>query len=400
MAVESFAPMMNQPKSAYDLINASVQVVGGYSSLTEFYNEAFVNLYGGVKWKTLFNIGSPSVEETWSQTSMKNYLPSMARYLAFDAEKPKLVTRGFSGSSGNMPRMGISTSYNEKSLNDGLKIINNYAGRPDLQGIYNSFVLSNTDLINSMHMRMNYSSFQIESTGELVMTELDNGGGVTDVKFDFRVPATNKRKAGGFGAKGKKLAWSDESAFPIGDLIDMDKYATDHFMVLDVFRMDKQTWQMLVDHPTTKRAVMVKATNGLIQQAYLGDYPVDDEAVQAYLTRTLKLPRVEIVDEIAAVDVYDPEVRKVVQKPMRSFKPGTVVLRKSGKIGTVQWSLPTLEFSTPGNPVFTVENGMFQIQNETWTKNRAREISAEFTGIPVLEISQNILYLDVTQAAS
>lgn len=119
MAVESFAPMMNQPKSAYDLINASVQVVGGYSSLTEFYNEAFVNLYGGVKWKTLFNIGSPSVEETWSQTSMKNYLPSMARYLAFDAEKPKLVTRGFSGSSGNMPRMGISTSYNEKSLNDG-----------------------------------------------------------------------------------------------------------------------------------------------------------------------------------------------------------------------------------------------------------------------------------------
>ena len=400
MAVGSFVPMMNQPKSAYDLINASVQVVGGFSNLTEFYNEAFVNLYGGVKWKNLFNIGSPSVEETWSQTSMKNYLPSMARYLAFDAEKPKLVTRGFSGSSGNMPRMGISTSYNEKSLNDGLKIINNYAGRPDLQGIYNSFVLSNTDLINSMHMRMNYSAFQIESTGKLVMTEIDNGGGVTDVEFDFRVPATNKRKAGGFGAKGKKLAWSDENAYPIGDLIDMDKYATDHFMVLDVFRIDKQTWQMLVDHPTTKRAVMVKATNGLIQQAYLGDYPVDDEAVQAYLTNTLKLPRVEIVDEIAAADVYDKETRKVIQKPVRSFKPGTVVLRKSGKIGTVQWSLPTLEFSTPGNPVFTVENGMFQIQNETWTKNRAREISAEFTGIPVLEISQNILYLDVTQAAS
>lgn len=390
-------PNFNQPKSAYDLINAAIQTVGGYSNMKEFYDNAFAEKYGGVKWKSLLKIGQGSIEENWTQEERKAYLPSMARYIAMDAEKPKLVTRGFAGSSGSMPRMGISTSYNEKSVRDGLKLLNNYGGRPDLTRIYEDFVVSNIDLIDSMHSRLNYSTYQIESTGKLTISEVDGAGSIYDITFDYNVPAEHKKKAGGYGTEGTKFAWSDTvNSNPLGDLQDMAQYAEDHFIAVDVFRMDKKTWKLLLNHPKTKRAVMVRATNGLIQTDYLGDYPVDDAAVRAYMRDALDLPPVEVVDEVAALDAHDPVTRKIVQKAVRSFKPGTVVLRPSGSIGTMQWSLPTLEFSTASDPVFTVENGMFQIQNVTWTKNRAREISAEFTGIPVLEIAQSILYLDVT----
>lgn len=391
-------PIMNQPKSAYDLINAAVRNAG-FANLIEFYNTAFVNKYGGVKWKSLFTVGTPSIEETWTQQEMKNYLPSMARYIAFDAEKPKLVTRGFSGSSGNMPRMGISRDYNEKSLRDGLKILNNYGGRPNLEAIFDNFVVANTDLINSIHSAINYTAFRIESTGEFEMNEYGTGS-ITGVAFDFRVPAKHKRKAGGYGSHGKKVAWSDENAFPLGDLVDMSEYAENNFIMADVFRMDKKTWRMLVNHPSTIRALALKGSNFMIDNQYIGEYVISETDVKNYIVDTLGIQPVDIVDEISAIDVLDPETRKIIQKAVRGFNPGTVVLRKSGTIGTLQWSIPTLEFSTPGNPVFTVENGMFQIQNVTYTKDRAREISAEFTGLPVMEISQQILYLDVTQAAS
>lgn len=393
-------PMLNKPLSAYDLITRSVQEIGGYQNLKEFYDTAFTDKYAGVKWRSLFSEGDPSIEETWAQVKGKSHMPVMASYVAFDSEAPRIATEGFGGSTGNMPRMVISTDYNEKSLRDGLKIANNFGGRPQLDRIYRNFVTGNADLISGLHSTINYTAFQIESKGYFETTNVNNGNGPAGLRFDFGVPAEHKKSAGGYGAKGKKAAWSSNDAFPIGDLQDMYKFAEDSMVMVDVFRMDKRTWDLLVDHPTTKRLIAIKTTGGAIDVNNIPDYPVDDQMVKDYLTRSLNLPPVEVVDEISVVQCYDTIQRKIAKKPLRGFEPGTVVLRRSGIIGQVQWSLPTLEFSTESNPVFTVENGMFQIQNTTWTKERAREIKGEFTGIPVLDNADEILYLDVTKASA
>lgn len=392
-----FKPIGNTPAGSATLIESALAAGGITGGFKQFYETAFAEAFGGVKWRDLFAEGAPSVSETYTQVKSEKGLNVMARYVAFDAEAPLISPGKFSISSGDMPRMKLATSLNEKSLRETLRIVNLMGGSPNLESLYNDFLVSQTKLIGGLHSQINYTAFQIESTGKYISTEVNNGGGLIALEFDFNIPQSNKKNPGEYGGRGARLAWSDSAANPIGDLQDMVEYATNHFIPHGVFRMNKATWLTFINHPNVRQAVNVFATRGMISESNLNAVFVPETEVYALLS-ALGLPPIEIVDELSPINAFDPNTRTVKLKYVRGFEDNIVLLRPAGAIGSLQWSNPVIDFATNDNPIYLTEGGKFSVQRVTYSKDKAMEFQAEFTGLPVLEIPDHMLYLDVSTA--
>ena len=393
-----FIPQGNNPVSSMTLIEQSLRA-GGFSNLQQFYETAFANMYGGVKWTSLFDVAAPTMTETYTQIKSKKGLPVMARYVAFDAEAPLISRDSFAIGTGTMPKMKLGTMINEKSIKETLYIISQANGNPVLNPIYEQFLVDQAKLLSGLHAQINFTGFQIESTGKYISTDTNNGGGLIGLEFDFNVPAAHKRGCGGWGVKGAKKTWSDPTANPIGDLRDMAQYAEDNFIPYGVFRMNKVTWNVFIDHPEVKRQVALFITKGLVSDTNLGYIPVDKESVQRYLV-SLDIPQIEVVDDRTSVESYDPATRKTVKRNVRGFADNTVLLRPAGKIGQLQWTPPSLDFATNDNPAFLTEGGKFAVRKFVSPKEQAMEFQADFTGLPVLDIPDYMLYLDISTAAA
>lgn len=382
--------------SSYALLQNAIQEFG-YDNLSVFYETAFADKFGGVKWRDMYSLGQGSISETYTQIKNEKGLPVMASYVAFDAEGGTIANEGFEMSAGQMPKMSLGFEYNDKSRKEEAKLLSMGAQLP-LGSVFDSFLVNNTKIIGGVHSQINYTGFQIESTGGFTTTAVNNVGSFAGLAFDFGVPTANKKKAGGYGTSGAKYAWSSASANPIGDLRDMHKYAVDNLIPVGVFRMNRATFNKLRDHATTKSAINVSLYPG-IAAANLTSIVVMDAQINAYLTG-IGLPPIEIVDELSLVEVFDPATRTMVRKSVRGFKDNTVLLRPAGQIGTLQWSTPYLGHATVAEPAFVTEGGMMRVSQYVNPRKESTRFEATFIGIPVLDMPDYMLYLDTSEAAS
>lgn len=390
-------PMPALSYTSYALLQNALAEFG-FENLSTFYATAFADTYDQVKWKAVYSLGEGSISGTYTQIKSTKGLPVMARFVAFDGEAPKMANEGFTMSAGDMPHMKLGFDLNSKSMKETMLIAAMGAAVP-LGPIFDKFTTDNAKMIGGVHSLINYAGFQIESTGAYTSTQVNNGGGVVGLNFDFGVPAAHKKLAGGYGSHGTKYAWSSDIANPIGDLQDMVKFADDNFIPAGVFRMNKGTWQTLRDHANTKKAVAIYLTGGSIASTNLTAYPVMEAQVRAYLSG-LGLPPVEIVDEISAVEVYDTATRTMKRKQLHGFADNVVLLRPAGPVGTLQYQIPSLDFATPSDPAFVIENGLMRVSKYTEPKKESVEFVASATAIPVLDMPDYMLYLDISQAAS
>jgi len=381
--------------SSYALLNNALQEFG-YENLSSFYNTAFADKFGGVKWRDTFALGDASISETYTQITTDKGLPVMAQYVSFDAEGPVIANEGFAMSSGDMPVMKLGFNFNDKSMKETEKILQ-LGGQVPLQPVFDKFLVNNAKIIGGIHSLINYTAYQVESTGAFTTTVQNNTGGIRGLQFDFQIPAINKKKAGGYGSNGTKYVWSVSGANPIGDLRDMYKYSVDNLIPVDVFRMNKATWELLLNHATTKVAVNTYLYP-TIASGNISSIPMMPEVVKQYIVN-LGLPPIEVVEDVSLVEVYDPATAKMVRKSMRGFADNTVVLRQAGLIGTLQWSMPSLAFATAANPAFLTENGMMRVAQYIDSRAEAMKFEAKFIGIPVLENPEFMLYLDTATAA-
>lgn len=92
---------------------------------------------------------------------------------------------------------------NEKSMDELQKLIQQMNAMPNYSQLLEQFIVNTAKLISGIHNQITYTGLQIFSTGKYTSTEVNNGGGLVGLEFDFQVPAANKKKAG-FGTHGTK----------------------------------------------------------------------------------------------------------------------------------------------------------------------------------------------------
>lgn len=393
-----FIPTNANSTDFYRLINGGLNL-NGYDNLDVFFEKEFQFYFKDAQWKSLFGVADESITGTYTQIVGKNRTPVMAAYVAYDADGPKISNEGFQIKSNDMPRMKLSTGFNEKNLIDQQRLLARGA-KPEYEKVFKSFLADTTDLLVGIQSQLSFTAYQVESTGKFI-SSASSGGGIRSLQYDFGVPVANKKNCGGYGSKGVKKAWSDATANPIGDLQDMVQYAEDNNIPTAnlVFRMNKATWNTFVNHPEVKKILVIKSTKGTINESNLLNLPLSKAEVSQILD-TLDLPPIEIVNWKASHKWLDPATQEMVQVTMPAFADNTVLLRQAGNVGEVQWMAPKTVYRDAANPVFLTENGMIGVREFNDIKANSVEFTAEFTGIPVPYDVTSMLYLDISQAAS
>lgn len=395
-------PQLTNDSQFYKLLNGAI-MSAGYADIAAFFRDEFTeNTFPNAKWAELFPAGEENESGEYFQFTGINTRPIMASYTSFDAEGQLIANDGFKVQSKDMPRMRLAMNYNEKSFRDGQKI-QRLQGIPEWAKMYSSFLKDTTDLVAGIHTMRSYTALQIESTGKFLTDSNNNAGGVQGLLFDFLAgqPDSNRRKAGAFGKKnapkGKKKAWTDADAYPIGDLQDMFwTYRKEtNSPYAGVFRMSEATFDLLVSHPTTVKEVALWKTGYLADAANLANVNVSEAEINDYLVNRLRLPKISVEDWYGVYQCLDPKTQLRKKAPLQAFADGVVLLRPEGAVGEYQWQSPTTLFATNINPMYVSDGGRIGVQQETYSLRKAMHFVAESTGMSVPRNIDYFLYCDI-----
>lgn len=401
----AFLPQLTNDSQFYQFLQGSL-FNAGYDSIEAFFRDEFSeNTFPNTKWAELFPAAEENESGEYVQYTGVNTRPIMANYTSFDAEGQLIANDGFKVTSDQMPRMRLAMNFNEKSFRDGLKI-QKLQGIPEYAKMYSSFYKDSQDLIAGIHTLRSFTALQIESTGKFLTDMTNNAGGVQGLLFNFLdgQANTNRRKTGEFGkknaAKGKRKAWSDPDAYPIGDLRDLYWTYRKELVVpyKGVFRMSEDTYDLFINHPTTIAEVALAATGYVVDPANLSKVVLTDAQINEYLTNKLKLPAISVEDWYGVTQALNPKTKKRVKTPLQAFADGVVLLRPEGAVGEYQWQAPTTLFATSTEPMFITDGGRIGVQQEVFSKRKAMSFDAESTGIAVPRNIDYFLYLDVKTA--
>lgn len=395
-------PQGIQSANFYDLVNFAL-LQKGYNSIADFIREAPNYWYDDEVWKELFPLAPYENESrTFMQKIGETYTPVMATYLAEDAETPLITNEGFEMKTNEIPRMGQGFLFNSKSYDDARKL-NRVGVEAVVNTAYDAFSLDVMKLIRGIHTQRSFTSLQIESKGSYITTKQNNNGGIVGFKIDMNPLASNRKGAGGFGTKGVKVAYTDDSANPIGDLQDMFEYGWRNRIVSadptrSVSRMSDATWESIKNHVSTKKAVALWKTGYLASVENLSGVNITDADLQGYLT-SLNLPSVSISKTYGFYERVNKDSQKIEKVAMSAFAEDTVVLRPAGAMGQMQWARVSNLFSTPDVPMYYTDGGAIAIQEDRNARAKGIKFSAETLCVPVPAAIERVLYLNTAEAA-
>lgn len=390
-------PMLAQGSDYYRLIAGALSSVRGYSGVSEFYNREFNHYFDNSQWRTLLDVGDENRTGRFTQVIKGRDIPVMASYVADDGDAPLIGNTGFELQNLEMPKSKLAYMFNEKSVEDGAFLLSNGARNFNSRAIFNSFLRDNVNLIGGMNVLRSYSTYQAESLGAIRTTAENKAGGMIGIDIDFRVPATNRKKVG-FGSA-PKFAWSNAKADPVQDLLDMVDFADNSFINYGVFRMNKATFNLLLNHASTRRRVLVWKTGGMVQESLIGEIHVGRDDLRNYLSDSLGLPAIEVVDWKATSQVLDKASQGIKYKGLTAFADNVVLLRPKGKFGFYDWKRPNNLFSTATNPLYYAEGGLTSIQQIVSTATKSATFTAEGIGIPIPYDVTQLIYLDISKTA-
>lgn len=266
----------------YKLLNEGMRI-NGFDSVNAFFREQFnENVFPQAKWKELFSVAKENFNGGYTQLIGNHRVPVIVNSVVRDVGGNIITNQELHLDTDNMPTMKLALNFNEKAFLEA-QYLALRGGTPEYERVFSLFMDDASNLIAGVHALRSHAGLQAESIGKYIATEENNHGGLTDITFDFfaKAPATNRRKCGGFGKHGKKFAWCDDRANPIGDLRDMWEYYRRTLRIPNpaVFRMNDATFNTLANHPTTLMQVAVWKTNGTINTDNLQNYVVTLEDV-------------------------------------------------------------------------------------------------------------------------
>lgn len=377
----------------------------GYSSLEAWIREVPNYWYDEEIWKSVYTLaGNENPTRKFEQKIGETVVPIMATYLAEDAETPVVANKGFEEKTGDIPRMGQGHFFSTKSYEDASRFEREVGPLSDR--VYRALIKDFDSLFQAIHSQRSFTGLQIESQGYYISTKKNNNGGITSLRIDMHPVADNRKKCGGFALDGhnlgKKKAWSDASASPLGDLEDMFYYAWNKRILssdpnANVFRMSRKAYDALVNHTDTKTRVMMWKTGMMAETANASYFTVGEDDLNNYLSAR-RIPKVEVVDYFGFYQTVNRETMKIEEKSISAFDENTVVLRPAGMYGEMQWARIGNIFATPMNPIYYTDGGAIAVYQEL--DKKGIKFSAESICVPVPYAIERTLYLSVNEAAA
>ena len=334
------------------------RVNGKKTPLTYLHKEMLTQeLSTDLKWQTL-NVDGSVVS---------------ADVVSMDSALPLKKRDSFGTASGDIPKLGMKLSLNEKTMSD-IDVLQ--ARNVETKTLVGKIFADTPKVMLGIYEKLEFMFLQALSTGVTLVDDDTNVG--TGIRVDFGYLDGNK-----FGAV---KPWSDSTSKPIDDIKRVIKYAKTKGDTPTVLMMDEATFDSLASNQQTREQYA-------FSQNFVGtQIPVPDlEQVNAMMQKRYKLTII-IVDRTV---VTERDGVRTIQTPWAANK---IVFLESTKVGKLVYGI--LAEETRQNKAVMYEKADNFILLKKW---HSPEPFAEFTSsqalaLPVINNVSSIYLLDAEEA--
>jgi len=379
----------------YDLI-AGALGASSSAKLQGFLDNVMANKYNLAQWDGFAFAPAMQLDFTYEQIQKELNLYKMATYVPTQADVIPDGTKGFTLSTGKIPRQKKVQFYDEDSWRKQ-EIINKMYGGSGNAALENAI----TELFNKLDyligghtMSVTYQRHQIVSAGKLELTNANNPRGIKDT-FASHIPLgniTTKTGNARWWTVNTSGVYSSEgsSCDPVSDFQTMIDAAEDKGIAAKHFEIDKLYAKQVANHSK----VLAKVG------AYL--YPLADAASQSaaaamlpYKERMNKLGEIldcpfKIIDSIVNGEALTAK-GVLTETQIRAFDANVIVLVPDGSLGEIHTVQP---FPAPGaDSTASYYGGRLLLTVTSQPQRKIQQFETEMTTLVVPDKPQYMWYL-------
>lgn len=204
--------------------------------------------YNNAIWRNYADWGTPSDSREWIQGQRDVPIMARASILSAHGNKPQRSTTGWRTYGGSIPKLGHGFSIDESDL-FALREASKLQSVPFGYLVTDSLIQNSSNMLGGIHNEISRMLLQAMSTGQIKDASVDG------TSYDFKFPIDQKNfstatvKWFTVGKDGVTLT-ANESADPIKDLKDAQKYITDVLQLqVDHWKLSKTLYEALLIHP-------------------------------------------------------------------------------------------------------------------------------------------------------
>ena len=364
---------MQRDKSTHNII----EILGGkdFKVVSEVANDK----YNNELWRQYADVAAPKRAKTWDQLVKDSHVKVMASVLDAYSDKPLVSKEGYTVYGGSIPYMGIAGKIDQQDVEAKLEL--EAFGSPITPEMAKDLTLSTLEeMYQGIHSKLKFFCLQGVSTGNIVV-DVNNQVNGKYISIDLNIPAANKKDV--------VKVWSDKTANPVQQLIDLQRYAK-RTLKLDItnmhWEMSQELWDVFIMHPN-----VIAATVGRMNIADASNYIVTDAEKKAMLS-TLGIKPILVIEESVSFD-SDGEAQS-----FNPFDTDNVALLPNAAFFDLQNS-PSYQsmLNTPTAVRSTVEGFITSVS--MWDdKHGVNTIDMDAWAFPVPKDAKNILIVDTATA--
>lgn len=387
--------MNTYPTSTYDLL-AGALGANSSTKLQGFLDTVMASKYNSAQWDGFSFASAMQLDFTYEQIQKELNLYKMATYVSNQADAIPDGTKGFTLSTGKIPRQKKVQFYDEDAWRKQEILNKMYAGSGN-SALNNAIaeLFNRVDaLIGGHTMSVTYQRHQIVSTGKLELTNTNNPRGIKDV-FASHIPnaniTTKTSTARWWTTVSNGVYATDGSASnPIKDLNDMIYAAELKGISAKHFEIDKLYARQVANHPKIIAAIGAAL------------YPMSDTTAQAAATGLISLERrmqilgeilgtpFVLVDSIVSTEKLNAS-KQLEDVQIRAFDENVIVLVPDGSLGEIHTVMP---FAAPGaDSVASYYGGRLLMTVTSQPQRKIQQFETEMTTLVVPDKPQYMWYL-------
>lgn len=387
--------MNTYPTTTYDLL-AGALGANSSAKLQGFLDTVMASKYNSAQWDGFSFASAMQLDFTYEQIQKELNLYKMATYVSNQADAIPDGTKGFTLSTGKIPRQKKVQFYDEDAWRKQEILNKMYAGSTNsaLNNAITELFNRLDALIGGHTMSVTYQRHQIVSTGKLELTNTNNPRGIKDV-FASHIPDANKKTKTGnarwwTSVSNGVYATEGSSCNPIKDLNDMIYAAELKGISAKHFEIDKLYARQVANHPKIIAAIGAAL------------YPMSDTTAQAAATGLISLERrmqilgeilgtpFVLVDSIVSTEKLNAS-KQLEDVQIRAFDENVIVLVPDGSLGEIHTVMP---FAAPGaDAVANYYGGRLLLTVTSQPQRKIQQFETEMTTLVVPDKPQYMWYL-------
>ncbi|MEG0560161.1 MAG: major capsid protein [Muribaculaceae bacterium] len=388
--------MQTYEKNYYDLVTSGL---GSLTKLQGYLDNVLAMKYNMLQLDGFTMASGMQPDFSYEQIQKELDINVMASYVDLDSDPVPFAAKGFSLSTGKIPRMKARLELDEDDIRKQLIIQQRFGNSSDRAMNAAKDALWNTTdtLIGSHTNSLTYQRHQMVSRGELKLLDTNNPRGLKNVAFGANVPDANKTILTANARWWTDAAYKTEgtTSNPIQDMKDQVEKAEDKGLTAMHFEIDKAFAKKVISHSKVNAAIAANLFPMATDQTAVANAAANlsFERKIEILSSIVGAP-FKVIDSVVAIEKYNTATKKIERPQQRAFAPDVLVLVPDGNLGEVLTVEP-IKLPLNNGTYADFYGGRLLMTVDYDIMKKIQYYQTEMTSLVVPSVPQMMFYLNI-----